>query len=337
MISAGTSITSLNDQLVKCPVDNLYNAIKNPKPAIEAKVRQLLATRQIDKKRYDQLKKELPYLVCGQFNPPFRRTENFAFTEYFFVDIDHIKEKGFELSDLRLRLQTDDRVVLSFLSPSGDGLKLLFKFSERCHDSGLYKIFYKKFVQQFSIQYSLEQVIDKCTNDVCRACFISIDPNVYYNKEAQTVNLKDYVDETNSDDLFGLNHKQKNTEQKQQPTPPTDDSVSADPDDSTMAQIRAILKMRAPKAEKSYYVPEQLDSLITIIVPQIENQGIKVSEIRNISYGKQLTFILGFKKAEVNIFYGKKGVSVVKSAKNGTDAELNTLVAELIEMIITQQ
>ena len=41
------------------------------------------------------------------------------------------------------------------------------------------------------------------------------------------------------------------------------------------------------------------------------------------------------KQAETNIFYGKKGYSVVQSPRNGTDNRLNELVAQIIsEMIL---
>ena len=36
------------------------------------------------------------------------------------------------------------------------------------------------------------------------------------------------------------------------------------------------------------------------------------------------------KQAEINLFFGKKGFSVVQSPRTGTNAELNQLMADLI-------
>ena len=40
---------------------------------------------------------------------------------------------------------------------------------------------------------------------------------------------------------------------------------------------------------------------------------------------------LGKREAEINLFYGKRGFSVVQTPRSGTNAELNDLMAELID------
>ena len=55
----------------------------------------------MDKNGYSQLKRKLPYFVCGQFNPPFRRKENFAYTENFMLDFDHLSSKQLSLKEVR--------------------------------------------------------------------------------------------------------------------------------------------------------------------------------------------------------------------------------------------
>ena len=131
MLSVGTNITSQADALKKVQVEYLYRSLRNPKPEINAKINQLRIIRNIDSKKYSLLKRQLPYVVCGMFNPPYRRTENFAYTEYFMVDIDHLYEKGLDPMAVRSRLQTDNRVMMCFLSPGEDGLKVLFRLKER--------------------------------------------------------------------------------------------------------------------------------------------------------------------------------------------------------------
>ena len=62
--------------------------------------------------------------------------------------------------------------------------------------------------------------------------------------------------------------------------------------------------------------------------------GINTTEMINIQYGKKFRFQLGLKQAETNIFYGKRGYSVVQSPRSGTSTELNEIAAQVISEII---
>ena len=93
MLLFGTNIQSAADELKKVQEEYLYNSLRNPKPTIAATIQQLRIVYSMDTKAYVQLKRRLPYFVCGQFNPPFRRKENFAYTESFILDFDHLSSK----------------------------------------------------------------------------------------------------------------------------------------------------------------------------------------------------------------------------------------------------
>lgn len=339
MLYAGKNITSQLDELQKVTVEHIWQGIRNPKPEIRARIRQLRIVRDLDPKRYAQLKRELPYVVCGTFRPAFRRTENFAYTEHFIVDIDHIEAKGISLENIRQKLQNDDRVQLMFLSPGEDGLKLLFHLKERCYDAGLYSLFYKEFVKQLSMQYNLEQVIDARTSDVCRACFISCDENAYYNSNAQPVDLQQFVDISNPFELFGMKHelekeaKEGEKLHRQQEM----ETKAADPEGDELLKIKEILKIRIPpKEKKQVFVPEQLEEVIDDVKKYVESTGIVVTEIININYGKKIRMRMGMRQAEVNLFYGKKGFSVTASPRSGTNAELNELCVNLVQSFFLQ-
>ena len=90
MLQAGKNVTQLNDPLVKIQVEYLYQAVKSPKPEMAAEIRQLRMVKTLDNRRYTQLKKNLPYIVCGIFNPPVRKGENFAWISHFMLDFDHL-------------------------------------------------------------------------------------------------------------------------------------------------------------------------------------------------------------------------------------------------------
>lgn len=330
MIMAGKNVTAKDDQLQKIKIDYLYHKLINPDTEIEARIRQLRIIRDLDVRQYSMLKRQLPYVVCGIFNPPIRHSENFGYTEFFIVDIDHVGHKNINISELRKTMQADERVVLSFLSPGEDGLKLLFRLKERCYDPGVYSLFYKLFVLSLSKQYQLEQVIDARTCDVARACFISIDSQAYFNANAIEVDMNTFMNTHNNDELFSLRKKAdallNNTVQRH--------NDQKGPDNDALMQIKQLLNPKAAVPKREAFVPEQLNVLMQILEPLIQNAGVQLYEVQNISYGKKLKMKMGLHEAEINLFYGKKGYSVVVSPRRGTNDELNALMAQLIEQTI---
>ena len=333
MIMSGANIQSAADQLKKTPEEYLYNSLRNPKPQIEAKIRQLRAVYGIDSKVYGSLKRSLPYVVCGIFNPPYRRRENFAYIENFIIDIDHIATKELSLPDIRKTLEADSRVLMCFTSPSEDGLKVMFRLSERCYDYNLFSVFYREFLRRFSEQYHLEQVADRSTSDVTRACFVSVDPNAYYNLLCDPIDLGGYVDVQNTTASLDLKHELDAESAKQEKEQQTNEEKPKDPDEDVMARIKQRLNPKAKTmAEKpAAYVPQQLIEIMPDLKRYIEETGLVVSETLGIQYGQKVRIKMGLKEAEINIFHGKRGFSVVKSPRCGTNPELNDISSELIE------
>jgi len=335
MIMAGAHITQADEKLVKLEVETLYHKLLHPKPNIESTIRQLRIIRDLNPSQYRNVKKTLPYVVCGAFNPPNRRTENFAYTQHFIIDVDHLQSQELTVADVRRRIQADERVHLCFISPSGDGLKVLFDLKERCYDSGIYSAFYKIFASQWSRELGLSQVIDSKTSDVARACFISIDPEAYYNPQCAPIDLQAYV---NYDTPAGKNHSEKPQAPVSQPEPESEPN-KGDPDSEIIANIRRILNPNArPTRQNSpVFVPPELDDVMSGLTDYIRKTGLEVTEITNIQYAKKIQISMGLKKAEINLFFGKRGFTVVKSPKCGTDPTLNDLVAELIQTYIDMQ
>lgn len=341
-IMYGTSIRSSADKLRKTDTEQVFRSLRDPKPEMAARIRQLRIVYGIDAKQYAELKRQLPYFVCGIFSPPYRRKEHFAYTETFLVDIDHIAAKGLSLTEIRQRIQGDPRVLLCFTSPSEDGLKVMFRLGERCYDSGVYTLFYKAFVRAFSQTYGLEQVVDDKTCDVSRACFISVDPEAYFNAECEPVDLSSFVDLS---DPYSMSQLRFSLD-KEVSTPAEDENAGSespaptisDPDKEVLDRIRDRLstrKKKDPAPEKlPVEVPVILNEIIGDVKSDLEEAGLVVSEVSNIQYGKKIKVRLGLKQAEVNLFYGKRGFSVVVSPKRGTDSELNDLTADLVRTYI---
>ncbi len=336
MLSVGTNIKSVSEPLRKIPLEYLYNALRHPKQEMSLKIDRLKIVRQMNLEQYAHLKQQLPYFVCATFNPPFRKTENFAYTEYFVIDIDHIGEKGLSLIDLKSKIVKDSRTVLCFQSPSQDGLKVIMKLKEKCYDPGIYPVFYKKFLYDFSVRYQVQQVIDIKTSDVARACFMSIDPDAYYNPDADTVDMKMYIPVDDSSELLNARKDIEKSFAEMSSENANENNSSkklADPTDESISKIRELLDMKPKRktVEKNVYVPEELNGIMEELVEGIKEIGLEVYEAINIQYGKKIRARLGTKKSEINLFYGHRGFSVVLSPKTGTDAELNQLLADVVK------
>lgn len=333
-MQTGKSITQKDDLLTNTSPEELFSMLKLPGTETATQIQRMRMIHSIDQKQYSIAKRQLPYIVCGVFNPPFRRTENFGYCEYFMIDIDHVGEKDLSVAAIKSQIIQDSRVMLCFISPGEDGLKILFHLSEKCYDSGKYSLFYKCFAKEFSIQYGLEQVIDARTSDVSRACFLSHDPDAYYNPHADMVSMSDFLDFEDINECRETERTLKTNDN--QPKVHPGESPKG-PDADALAFIKEKLNARkgATKTKPQVYVPEQLEQILEKLVEYINESGVKVDEITNISYGKKFKFSSGVLQAEVNLFFGKKGFSVVKSPRQGTSTQLNELMAAYIQAFIS--
>lgn len=336
-LSVGSNIRDISAPLQKVTAEYLYNALRNPRPEMDSRIRQLRIIRQLNEKQYAFLKSQLPYIVCASFNPTFRKTENFAFTQHFIIDIDHICAKGLVLNDIKAKISSDPRTMLCFVSPGEDGLKVIMRLSERCYDAGVYSVFYKRFIQEFSRIYGLEQVIDSKTSDVARACFMSVDRKAFFNPECEPVNMGDFVNLIDTSELLRQKKEQERIEAQNSDNQPVA-REHIEPEDDAMVKIRQLLnaKQARPKPEQEIYVPEILNRLEGQFKDGIAGYGFATVTMSNIQYGKKIQAEVGLKKAEVNLFYGKRGFTVVKSPRSGTDATLNGLLADTVNAIISE-
>jgi len=332
-VSVGKSITSINDPLTRMPLEQVFNFVVHPSPSHAASIERLRSLCQIAPDQYRNAKKTLPYVVGATFYPSVRKAMNFAATSVFIVDVDHLSEKEVDVEVLKRRLMMDDRVLMFFVSPGGDGLKVFFRFSEKCDDKELYSLFYKRFVVDFGKKYDLQQLVDARTSDVARACFLSVDPEAYYNGDARGIQLKDYLPVESESEMSELIFEQAR-EQSQAEPPASSSSLSKDP--AIIDAIRQKLNPSAlPIKRAEVYTPEPLKEIIPHLTEEFAQHSLKLDVVKSIQYGKQLRIVAeqGI-WAELNLFYGKHGYSVVKTTKTGSHSELAALVARLLKEIL---
>ena len=107
-VSAGKCIVDSYAPLQKMPIEHLVHSLRSPKAEIDSQIRQLRLVRDLDQKKYSQLKRYLPFFVCASFNPPYRRAENFSGTSFFLIDIDKLTRKGFVVDALKNKLSEEE-------------------------------------------------------------------------------------------------------------------------------------------------------------------------------------------------------------------------------------
>ena len=214
-------------------------------------------------------------------------------------------------------------------------------YKKSCSGNGYQAIIpYSKSLDFTKVWYSIESdfkdlgiVIDSATKDISRVTFYSYDPDYYYNPNADAIDLNAFVDTHNPYALFEQKRKLAQQE-KEQDTLSKAPNKPSDPDSTAMEHIKQLLNPKSHKEKPPVYVPKELNDIIADLKSYIEQTGVIVPEIINIQYGKKIRFEMGLKKAEVNLFFGKNGFSVVQSPRSGTNAELNRLMAELVTTFI---
>jgi replicative DNA helicase len=94
------------------------------------------------------------------------------------IDIDHISQTGLSLEELRDKLSRDrgTGVRLIFVSPSGDGLKLVCKSAVPIRDSSHYEEVFQSLRHYINSGYSGEtEIVDRSGKDVTRLCLLPFD------------------------------------------------------------------------------------------------------------------------------------------------------------------
>jgi hypothetical protein len=128
-----------------------------------------------EKSKRDELKEKLQNVTfCGVFSnravAGLKKHSGLAC-----LDFDHVEQ----LEQLRSEINNDAFTFASFVSPSGDGLKVLVKipFVDNNED-------YKDYYIEASKHYSKYFNADPATKDISRACFLSFDEKLYLNNDS---------------------------------------------------------------------------------------------------------------------------------------------------------
>ena len=338
MIRLGKQVTKAGDQLYDVTVEKIHQALKNPTGEVASLQRRLQAIRAMDPGQYRKLKVNLPYLVCAQFHPKVRKKENFVFTDRFLVDIDHLSEHGLDMGQTRKIFEGDPRVELLFSSPSGDGLKVLFRLNNKIQDSQFYTAFYQAFCLQLEKDFKLGPALDHKTHDVSRCCFVSFDPDAYFNAQAEEIDPGSFV---NEESLFEWDQiksaisqiEKTHQDHKKNEQREGDSRVGQELSPTVLATIKEkIGQKNVQRKTKEYIQPEELEVVMEKLQGYLEEINAHLENVRPISYGRQVKVSTGDIWAEVNVFYGRKGVNIVRTTKTGSHKEFGEKLTEFLKV-----
>ena len=152
-------------------IDEMLSRIKDG--ASKSKVEEI---RKIDsKKDRNELKKKLP---CICFSGIFRERKAdkiIKHTGLICLDFDEFKTKK-ELYDAKSVICDDVYTYSCFISPSGQGLKVLVKIPAEAHN-------HKKYFEALQNYYKTTH-LDASGSDVSRVCYESHDPFIFVNKDS---------------------------------------------------------------------------------------------------------------------------------------------------------
>ena len=129
-----------------------------------------------DKTKRNEAKQKIPYVTFGgTFST--RSNKNLkAFSGLGCLDFDDVKD----LETLKDDINGDEYTFASFVSPSGNGLKVLVKMPPVDNNDD-YQDYYSEITKHYSQYYEL----DESTKDLARACYVSFDEGLFLNAESQ--------------------------------------------------------------------------------------------------------------------------------------------------------
>ena len=162
-----------NGKEVKNPfdvsIDKVYNRIKigHNKKIID------IIRAEPDKKQRSILKMQLPSIT---FSGTFSHREEKSIIKHsglIVLDFDHVKN----VFEFKKEIIKDEFVHMAFISPSGDGLKVIVRIPDNIST-------HKKSAAALSDHFREFESYDHF-DDVCRLCFESFDPEIYYNDKSK--------------------------------------------------------------------------------------------------------------------------------------------------------
>jgi hypothetical protein len=132
-----------------------------------------------DQKEQQEFKKTFPYVTFGGTFTSRANDKLIDHSGYLCIDLDHIED----IPAVKDQILKHYVPALMFISPSGNGLKVVFSVDIK---QGTHLQYFLALQSFFKTIFSLS--IDQACKDVARACFLCNDPDVYYSDSPSLLN-----------------------------------------------------------------------------------------------------------------------------------------------------
>ena len=146
-VSYGTQINNKNERMTLVPFSNVIDRIRTGSDNLDNKTASLRNLP--DEERSEYKADNFPYFIPAIFTDNHRLKSNFIRTQSFVLDFDHVDQ----LTEKREQLIKDERVYLLFISPSGDGLKVVCNLDQPITDCEKYESVYTYYAEESRKKY----------------------------------------------------------------------------------------------------------------------------------------------------------------------------------------
>ncbi|WP_288982637.1 VapE domain-containing protein [uncultured Flavobacterium sp.] len=174
-----TIFKNFNEVIEHKTIPEILHEIKTGKyrPGITY-LRKSLAENKLE--AYEKAKKSLPaFTPSGKFVSGRKMEFLEAYSNFIILDIDKLSTDN--LAKAKEVASKSEFTYASFISPSGNGLKILVKVNNTKEDHKETFLAIQKHYETL-----LNHEIDKSGKDITRLCFYSFDDNLYHNESAKT-------------------------------------------------------------------------------------------------------------------------------------------------------
>lgn len=172
-----TIFKNFNEVIEHKTIPEILHEIKTGKyrPGITY-LRKSLAENKLE--AYEKAKKSLPaFTPSGKFVGGRKMEFLEAYSNFIILDIDKLSQN--DLQNAKHKANQSEYTYASFISPSGNGLKILVKVNTTKEDHKETFLAIQKHYETL-----LNHEIDKSGKDITRLCFYSFDDNLYQNEAA---------------------------------------------------------------------------------------------------------------------------------------------------------
>lgn len=328
-LSIGNQLTATGSTLQTTDLATVMQTIRSRDGELASLTQRLRALRQVNAELYASMKKKLPYICGAQFTEGVRRKENFDSSHVWIIDLDHLPAEV--MQSCKDTLRDLPGVVGYYVSPSGEGLKVLVALRKPLEDRAQSEQMLRLYLGQLSEDLNIRSYMDFKTFDVTRVSFLSHDPDAWfdpYKLGLDTHHLTEEQIEISWEEV--KEDEEGSLDRTASKNPPPDEHIYQE----ILKKLNPDYKAPKPKAMEPE-IPEALRELWPVVEAGAKAHGISL-EAKGIAHGLSLKFVHGLHYAQLNVFHGKRGYTLVKLPTKGHHPELLKVAHRLSELAIEQ-